>query len=73
MFVAMVALGSGGVFNGLTYRDDLGRLCNAADYILNRLPLAVANQYEICYAMREQLDYVSPYAKSSRGGNAIIQ
>lgn len=73
MFVAMVAKGSGGVFNGMSYRDDLGRLCSGADFILNRLPLAQANQYEICYAMMEQLDYVSPFGKSLSGGNAIIQ
>ena len=72
MFVAMVAIGSGGAFNGITYRDDLGRLCTGADFILNRLPLAQANQYEICYAMQQQLDYVSPYAKRLQGGNAIM-
>ena len=73
MFVAMVALGSGGAFSGITYHDDLGRLCNSADYILNRLPIAQANQFEICYAMMQQLDYVSPFGNRLRSGNQIIQ
>ena len=72
MFVAMVAIGSGGIFNGMTYTDDLGRTCTGADYILNRLPLAQAYQYEICYAMKENLDYVSPYGKRKSGINATI-
>lgn len=73
MFVAMVAKGSGGAFDGMTYHDDLGRVCSGADFILNRLPLAQAYQYEICYGMMEQLDYVSPFGQSLAGGNAIIQ
>jgi len=73
MFVAMVAIGSGGVFNGMTYRDDLGRLCSGADFILNRLPLAQAYQYEIAYAMQQGLDYVSPFKQGGRSANQIIQ
>ena len=73
MFVAMVAKGSGGAFNGMTYRDDTGKLCSGADYILNRLPLAQAYQFEGCYGIMEQLDYVSPFGRSLSGGNAIIK
>ena len=73
MFVAMVAKGSGGAFNGMTYHDDTGKLCSGADYILNRLPLAQAYQYEVCYALMEGLDYVSPFGKRMAGANSIIQ
>jgi hypothetical protein len=63
MFVAMVALGSGGAFNGMSYVDDAGRICSGQDYILNRLPLAQAYQYEIAYAMMQNLDCVSPFSQ----------
>lgn len=45
----MVAEGSGGIFNGLAYHDEDGRLCTGADYILNRLPLAQAEQYLVLF------------------------
>jgi len=71
MFVAMVAIGSGGAFNGMTYRDDSGKLCSGQDYILNRLPLAQAYQYEICYAMMQNLDCVSPFAQKVSGDKML--
>ena len=33
----------------MTYYDDAGRLCSGADFILNRLPLAQAEQYRVIY------------------------
>lgn len=47
----MVAIGSGGIFNGLTYfeTDEKGncQLRTGAHYILDRLPLAHVNQWII--------------------------
>lgn len=43
----MVSIGSGGIFNGLTYEDPEMGLRTGAHYILDRLPLAHVNQWII--------------------------